>query len=94
MQYVRTTLDLPDPLFRELKSRAAIEGVKMKELIRRFIENGLNSGGSPRSRVQRSSLPIIPGTAIGEPIPSLTREEIHRLEEQEDLEKLDRSFGR
>ena len=94
MQYVRTTLDLPDPLFRELKARAAIEGVKMKELIRRFIETGLNAGGSPKSRPRRSAIPVIPGTAVGEPIPALTREEIHRLEEQEDLEKLDRSFRR
>ena len=30
---MRTTLDLPDPLFRELKAQAARESLKLKELI-------------------------------------------------------------
>jgi len=28
---MRITLDLPDPLLRELKARAAMEGVKLKD---------------------------------------------------------------
>jgi hypothetical protein len=91
MSNVRTSLDLPDPLFRELKARAAMEGVKLKELIRRFIETGLRADASPVPG--RSPFPVI-GTATGKPIPALTSEEIHRLEEQEDLEKFERSLGR
>lgn len=38
---MRTTLDLPDAVFRELKSRAALEGLTLKDLIARFVANGL-----------------------------------------------------
>ena len=39
---MRTTIDIPDPLFREVKARAAYEGKKMKDLITGFIEAGLH----------------------------------------------------
>ena len=90
---MRTSLDLPDPVFRELKARAAMEGVKMKELIRRFIETGLRADASPAPVRRRSPFPVI-GTATGEPIPALTAEDLHRIEEQEDLERYERSLGR
>ena len=40
---MRTTLELPDPLFREVKARAAQTGLKLKELLARYIEAGLRS---------------------------------------------------
>jgi len=43
---MRTTLDLPDPLFRKLKSRAALEGLKLKDLIARYVARGLDEGVS------------------------------------------------
>lgn len=41
--FMRTTIDIPDPLFREVKARAAYEGKKMKDLITGFIEAGLHT---------------------------------------------------
>lgn len=38
---MRTTLDLPDVLFRRLKSRAAIEGLSLKDLLTRYVTAGL-----------------------------------------------------
>ncbi len=38
---MRTTLDLPDAVFRQLKSRAALEGLSLKDLIARYVANGL-----------------------------------------------------
>ena len=38
---MRTTLDLPDTVFRQLKARAALEGLPLKDLIARFVANGL-----------------------------------------------------
>lgn len=38
---MRTTLDLPDPLFKEVKTRAVQLGVKLKELLATYIEAGL-----------------------------------------------------
>ena len=35
---MRTTNDIPDPIYRELKSEAATEGASVKELILRLVE--------------------------------------------------------
>jgi hypothetical protein len=41
---MRTTLDLPDEMFRQLKAEAALRGAKLKDLIAQFIEKGWLSG--------------------------------------------------
>jgi len=50
---VRTTLELPDPLFARLKARAASERVTLKQLLHSYVEQGLNTaqpvGTLPRS---------------------------------------------
>jgi hypothetical protein len=43
---MRTTVDIPDTLYRELKSKAAMEGRSVKDLILRSVEEELR----PRSR--------------------------------------------
>jgi virulence-associated protein VagC len=40
---MRTTIDLPDELFRQLKARAALEGVSMKTMVLGFVEQGLHT---------------------------------------------------
>jgi hypothetical protein len=61
---MRTTVDIPDALYRELKSRAAREKVSVKRLILRGVESELRATSSRRKR--RVSFPIIrsrqPGT--------------------------------
>src|SRR5438132_13986673 len=59
--FMRTTIDLPDELFRQIKIRAARDGVKLKELITRYLEQGLNGASSPstRTKTQRSKLPVV-----------------------------------
>ena len=39
---MRTTLELPDLLFRTLKARAALDGTTLKELMLRFVQQGLS----------------------------------------------------
>ncbi|MGA7381680.1 MAG: hypothetical protein WBX03_12590 [Terriglobales bacterium] len=61
---MRTTVDIPDPLYRQLKSQAAREGCSVKELILRGVEGELQL---PRkARRKRIVLPLItskkPGT--------------------------------
>nr|WP_255441184.1 hypothetical protein [Synechococcus sp. HK01-R] len=46
---MRTTLELPDPLFARLKARAASEGVSLKKLLHRYVEKGLNTPPSETS---------------------------------------------
>ena len=41
---MRTTLDLPDETFRLLKAQAALNGMKLKELVTQLIQHGLVTG--------------------------------------------------
>jgi len=38
---MKTSLDFPDPLFRQLKAQAALQGSSLKHLIVSFVERGL-----------------------------------------------------
>jgi len=38
---MRTTIDLPDPLFREVKSFAAMNGISLREVFQMAIEHEL-----------------------------------------------------
>lgn len=91
---MRTTLDMPDDLFRQVKAKAALEGTALKDLLTRYIENGLRAPArlaGPTAR--RSKLPVLPkrGKTV---IPSLTPELQARLETEEDLARFNRSSGR
>jgi plasmid stability protein len=62
--HVRTTVDIPDPVYRKLKSRAASEGRSTKELILRGVKQVLKE--TRRKSRAKIKLPIIrskdPGT--------------------------------
>lgn len=54
---MRTTVDIPDSLYRQLKSKAATEGRSVKELILRGVEHEL--APTARKRKHRVVVPII-----------------------------------
>jgi hypothetical protein len=88
----RTTFDLPDHLYRSLKARAALNGVTMRDLVRRFIEQGLRQPlGAIQARPEHREPPpvIIPPRSV--PIPAIPRARLRRLEEEEDELKHARS---
>ena len=91
---MRTTLDLPDDVFREVKAKAALEGATLKVLLRRYIEGGLRQPVvSPGQTRKRSPLPVIKARNR-KAIPNLTPELQGALEAEQDFAKLDRSFRR
>ena len=55
---MRTTIDLPDSLFRKTKAVAALRGSSMKDLIVQALERELATSGPPSKR-KRVKLPII-----------------------------------
>ncbi len=66
---MRTTVDIPDPIYRELKSRAAAEKSSVKELILRSVKTTLQSeAGSPPLRKRVGPPPVIesknPGSLV------------------------------
>ncbi|MEI6829798.1 MAG: hypothetical protein WCK64_08120 [Synechococcaceae cyanobacterium ELA445] len=60
---MRTTLELPDPLFARLKARAASERVTLKQLLRSYVEQGLSTAPA-RAQLKRTAadLPRLAGT--------------------------------
>ena len=62
---MRTTVDIPDPLYRELKGKAAKEGTTVKELVLRAVQSELHT--PPKKSAPRTS-PVIeskrPGTLM------------------------------
>lgn len=55
---MRTTLELPDPLFARLKARAASERVTLKQLLRTYVEQGLRA--APIHSVPNRSAATLP----------------------------------
>jgi hypothetical protein len=84
---MRTTFDLPDPLFREVKIRAVQQGVKLKHLVAHYLETGLRSQSTPLNAAHgrpRSALPVF-RVPNGKTIPALTNAQLHALLDEEDL---------
>ena len=82
---MRTTIDLPDDLYRALKVRAALTGVTLRQLAGQLLEQGLRQPGGGQEPAPRHREPppvILP--ARGVPIPALPRAELRRLDEEED----------
>lgn len=82
---MRTTIDLPDELFRQAKAKAALDGLKLKDLIARYVEEGLKGASSqavPRRR-ERSELPVA-RAATGRVLPNLSNAEIQRILDEEE----------
>ncbi|MFV0337002.1 MAG: hypothetical protein ACK5LK_01990 [Chthoniobacterales bacterium] len=78
---MRTTLDIPDMLFRELKSESAKRGLKLKELLAIFVEEGLRGIDKNLSKTKtrkRSPLPTVRRGNVPE-IPARSNAELSRI---------------
>jgi hypothetical protein len=83
---MRTTIDLPDPLFRQVKARAALEGRKLKDLLAEYVEQGLRrpQSGPVEAPARRRSDPPILIPRSGNPLPLLTNAELEDLLQMEE----------
>lgn len=71
---MRTTLDLPDGLFRQAKAKAALEGRTLRALLTQYVQSGLHQAVPTEPTVrERSQLPAIKRRGRGW-VPSLTPE--------------------
>ena len=60
---MRTSFDIPDPLFRHLKARAAMEGSTLRDLMLGLIDRGLNATAAP------TAVPAaLPSVSLGAPM--------------------------
>lgn len=58
--FMRTTIELPDALFRELKTETAREGISLKEFVTEAVREKLADGHSRKQPGPTSALPLIP----------------------------------
>ena len=95
---MKTTLDLPDPLMRRVKIRAASEGRKLTELIAELLEAGLARPRPPMLPEGEDPFEIDPETGFAQArqrhtpgfVPPTAEEMqalIERADEEEDLHR-------
>jgi len=84
---MRTTFDLPDPLFRRAKAMAAVKGMKFKDLLQLFVERGLNEVESRQAAPTKRTLPppVVPATGV--PIAASTNSQLEEILVQEDAKR-------
>jgi hypothetical protein len=82
---MRTTIDIPDELFREIKAKAALRGQKLKDLV---IEALRTAVGIDSDLIeQRVKFPLIKSRNPGHITPEGVRKALERSEEEEDLKR-------
>ena len=81
---MRTAVDLPDDLYRALKTRARLSGMTIRQLARQLIEQGLHSSAEQTGLQGRQAPPPVIIPPRGVPIPAMSRAELARMEEEED----------
>jgi hypothetical protein len=71
---MRTTVDIPDPTYRKLKSKAAQQGRSVKDLILQGVEKELGAGSRKRGKPQ---VPLVRSKQPGRL--RLTNEQIYEI---------------
>ncbi len=80
---MKTTLEIPDDLFREAKARAALEGRKLKDLVADGLRATLSGRVAPAKPRKRVEFPIIKGKGG---VLRLTGAEVAEIEAREEAE--------
>jgi len=71
-QSVRTTVDIPAPLYRKLKEQAAARGHSIRELVLAGVRTVLLEGQRPRAKKVQFPLIVSEGTKV-----NVTNEQIY-----------------
>lgn len=93
---MRTTLDLPDALFKHLKARAALEGRTLRDLVVALVEKGLNAreAVNPQQRFLARP-PVIPHRGpLQVDLANMSNADLHELMNRDDDERAIELMGR
>jgi hypothetical protein len=88
---MKTTLNLDDELYRQVKAKAAMEGQRVTDLVEAGLRVVLGESASDKPRATRVRLPLIPARpGQGKIFDGMTADRIHQyladLEAGSDLE--------
>lgn len=84
---MKTTLDLPDDLVRELKIRAAEEGLKLKDLFADLLRLGLSQPAAPQPVRRRVRLPLVVCAHEARPEVDLTPDRVAEILMAQEVER-------
>ncbi len=91
---MKTTLEIPNPLFKRVKAHAAMEGLKLKEVVASALSAYLIRPRPPsRNGARPCPFPLVRGKS-GPLMKQMNNETIGKLQEKDDLERHLRSSGR
>jgi hypothetical protein len=82
---MRTTIDIPSPLMRAAKARAAARGESLKDLVNRAVAHEVGLPATPRGKTGRVTLPLIARGAT--PAVLVTNADIEDTFDAEDVER-------
>jgi plasmid stability protein len=85
---MKTTLDLPDELMREIKVRAASEDRRLKDLVAELLRRGLKASEEREVIRHRVKLPLIRGGHPAKPGEELTPERVDQILADEEAERV------
>ena len=79
---MRTTFDLPDPLMRHLKARAALEGRSLRDLVLELVERGLKAPSDAQAP-RAAGLPMVRlGRPLALPVEALNHADLSALADE------------
>jgi plasmid stability protein len=85
---MRTTIDLPDPLLKHLKARAALEGRTLRDLVVELVEKGLHALDQVDARQRFLARPLVgAGEALAWSAGRLSNADLCDAMNQEDDER-------
>lgn len=89
---MRTTIDLPDDLFREAKTRAVKQGTTFKNLVTQWIRAGLRAPSNGEADFALSRRPAPPVAILRHsgkaPLPGMTNRQLNALLENEEIQSV------
>jgi hypothetical protein len=91
---MKTTVEIPNPLFKRVKAHAAMEGLKLKDLVASALGAYLVRPRPPsKNGTKPCPFPLVRGKA-GPGMRGMNNEAIAKLQEEDDFERHRRSLGR
>ncbi len=81
--FMRTTLDLPDPLMRDVKACAGLEGLKLKEYFANLVQAALKHPVGVPAAMLRSPAPVC-HRAQAKPMPARSNAQLTAIMDAED----------
>jgi hypothetical protein len=85
---MRTTIDLPDDLFREVKTRAVQQGTTLKKLLSQYIRSGLigQTVGTQPKPTHRNPPPVAIRRRPDHPLThALTNRQLNEILEEDEV---------